>query len=102
LASGFENVATLDLVLSMQPSERGQPYRILKPAMAEVEAVVRRLVVEGTDSTPSHLYLELLRHGFRHGWDLGEFDLRHISGIVAAQGFVIHPKTGRLTSPGRT
>ena len=97
LASGFENVATLDLVLSMQPSEPSRTWAFQKPATSDVEAVVHRLLTQEAEPTPSYLYLELLRHGFRHGWDLGELDLSHVSGIVAAQGFTVHPKTGRLT-----
>lgn len=98
LASGFENVATLDLVLSMQPSQPSHTAHLQKPADGDVEAVVHRLLTEESETTPSHLYLELLRHGFRHGWDLGGLDLRHVSEIVATRGFAIHAKTGRLTS----
>src|SRR6266540_2583271 len=83
LASGFENVATLDLVLSMQPSEPSRTWALQKPATSDVEAVVHRLLTQEAEPTPSYLYLELLRHGFRHGWDLGELDLSHVSGIVA-------------------
>jgi 16S rRNA G966 N2-methylase RsmD len=98
LASGFENVATLDLVLSMRPSEPAPPARLLRPATADVDAVVQQLLTRQHGTTPSHLYLELLRHGFRHGWDLGGLDLRHVSERVAAAGFAVHTKTGRLTS----
>ncbi len=97
LASGFENVATLDLVLSMRSGKPAPPARLQQPATADVEAVVRHLLNTRNGTTPSHLYLELLRHGFRHGWDLGGLDLRHVSEFVAAQGVAIHTKTGRLS-----
>jgi 16S rRNA G966 N2-methylase RsmD len=96
LASGFENVATLDLVLSMRPSEPGQSLSLEAPGSADVEAVVRRLLALEKQATPSHLYLELLRHGFRNSWDLGGLDLRQVSAIVAVQGFSIDAKTGHL------
>ena len=98
LASGFENVATLDLVLSMQPGMLPQPPTLHKPPAAEINTVIRAVLAQEADITPSHLYLELLRHGFRHGWDLGGIDLRHVSDLVAAQGFTIDAKSGRLTS----
>lgn len=97
LASGFENVATLDLVLSMRPSEPAPPARLRRPATADVEAVVQDLLIRQHETTPSHLYLELLRHGFRNGWDLGGLDLRHVSEFVAARGLAVHSKTGRLS-----
>jgi 16S rRNA G966 N2-methylase RsmD len=102
LASGFENVATLDLVLSMRPSDTGPPDRRDRPGRADVERVVGRLLAEDHQTTSSsHLYLELLRHGIRSGWDLGGLDLRHVSEIVASRGFAPHPKTGRLTNMAR-
>ena len=102
LASGFENVATLDLVLSMRPSDTGPSDRRDRPARADVERVVGRLLTEDHQTTSSsHLYLELLRHGIRSGWDLGGLDLRHVSEIVASRGFASHPKTGRLTNMAR-
>gem|GEM_PF-3196801 len=64
---------------------------------ADVEAVVQHLLKKQNETTPSHLYLELLRHGFRHGWELGRLDLRQVSEFVAAQGFAVHAKTGRLS-----
>lgn len=97
LASGFENVATLDLVLSMQPSQSPQTAGLKEPESADVEAVVRRLLTSEKRTTQSHLYLELLRHGFRDGWDLGGLDLRHVGTIVATEGFSIDAKTGHLT-----
>jgi len=97
LASGIENVATVDLVLSMRPSEPASPARLWRPATADVEAVVQHLLKKQNETTPSHLYLELLRHGFRHGWELGRLDLRQVSEFVAAQGFAVHAKTGRLS-----
>ena len=97
LASGFENVATVDLVLSMRPGGPAPPARLQRPASADVESVVHRLLDTRNGTTPSHLYLELLRHGLRHGWDLGGLDLRQVSELVAARGFAVHSKTGRLS-----
>jgi 16S rRNA G966 N2-methylase RsmD len=97
LASGFENVATLDLVLTMQPSGSGQVLSVHRPAVTDVEAVIGSFLRQEAGPTPSHLYLELLRHGFRHGWDLSRLDLRHVIEVVASHDFSINAKSGRLT-----
>ncbi len=102
LASGFENVATLDLVLTMQPGQSGQtlPPQPRRLASEDIDAAVGRLLTREGGATPSHLYLELLRHGFRQGWDLGELDLRRVSKILTERGFAVDAKTGRLATNG--
>jgi 16S rRNA G966 N2-methylase RsmD len=96
LASGFENVATLDLVLTMRPGRAVPAAQLRRPLAADVDTAVGRLLTREGDATPSHLYLELLRQGFRQGWDLGELDLRRVSEALAASGFTVDAKTGRL------
>lgn len=99
LASGFENVATLDLMLTMRRAVRvGAPPHI--PEDAEIESVIIRVLEEANAVTPSHLYVELLRHGFRHGWDLSGLDLRKVGSTLSRTGITVHPKTGRLLDAG--
>ncbi len=98
LASGFENVATLDLVITMRPSEAGQPETLHAPDIDEIDGVVRGIAGE-SPQTPSHLYLELLRHGLRTGWDLSELDLTAVTAALVDNGWEIDPKSGALTKP---
>jgi 16S rRNA G966 N2-methylase RsmD len=96
LASGFEHVATLDLIITMTPADVAAQPRVHVTAQ-DVAAATRRLAAAGPRSTPSHLYLELLRHGMREGWHLGELDLRTVTGTLIEDGWDIEPKTGVLS-----
>jgi hypothetical protein len=96
LASGFEHVATLDLVITMTPS--GSPPRPLRHVSKEqIIETTRRLALSGNATTPSHLYLELLRTGIRECWKLDELDLRTVTEFLVSEGWEIEPKTGILT-----
>ena len=94
LASGFENVATLDLVLTMK---RGEPRRHhIVPSDSEIAEAVDEFLTE-PGVTPSHLYVELLRRGFREGWDLGTLDLRTIANHIRARAREVDPRTSAVS-----
>jgi adenine-specific DNA methylase len=95
LASGFEHVATMDLILSMRAAngEGRQPHR---PDDQEVEQAISRLLGDARADSPSHLYLELLRHGLRSGWDLSGLDLRAITATVQRMGWQVDAGSGKL------
>lgn len=97
LASGFEHVATLDLVLTMVPAESSSAPAI-RPSRADVEDVTRSLAGRGMP-TPSHLYLELLRHALRSDWSVAELDLRTVTSTLVEDGWTIEPTSGRLRRP---
>ena len=69
LTSGFEDVATLDLVITMVASD-SPPAPLRHISKEDVTEATRRLARTGNATTPSHLYLELLRTGIRDGWML--------------------------------
>jgi 16S rRNA G966 N2-methylase RsmD len=96
LASGFEHVATLDLIITMVPNG-GSHRPFVSPPPEAVAAVARAATTDRTARTPSHIYLELLRHGMREHWDLAELDLRAVTGALVADGWEIDDSTGRLT-----
>lgn len=98
LASGFEHVATLDLVLTMVRATNAKESSI-DPSNAEVAAMGRELASKGV-ATPSHLYLELLRHALRTGWSVAGLDLRTVTDALIEDGWTIDPKTGRLLAKG--
>lgn len=96
LASGFEHVATTDLILTMRESREDGPHIVHVPEPAEVEIAVTRILMEGRADSPSHLYLELLRQGISDGWDLSGLDLRLITQAIRSQGWNVDPASGRL------
>lgn len=95
LASGFEHVATLDLILTMRPA---RPSELSKRVVEtpDLASVTRRIAEASDGASPSHLYLELLRRGFRESWDLSKLDLRTVTSTLLTLGYAIDSKTGRL------
>ncbi|MDQ6945282.1 MAG: DNA methylase [Actinomycetota bacterium] len=95
LASGFEHVATLDLILTMRAAETTNidPQERQHP---DVATFTRRLAETALGQAPSHLYLELLRHGFRADWNLAKVDLRSVTQSLLDDGWTIDSKTGVL------
>lgn len=98
LASGFENVATLDLMLTLRPAPRAAPAAnaVVVPEPAAVDRLVRNLLAEDAALTPSHLYVELLRHGFRMAWDLSRLDLRGITVLLRSVDRGVDRRSGRV------
>jgi hypothetical protein len=96
LASGFEHVATLDLIMTMVPSDNKQ-WPFVVPTQNEIDDLARAATADRVARTPSHIYLELLRHGMREHWDLSELNLRAVTASLVADGWEIDEGTGRLT-----
>lgn len=96
LASGFEDVATLDLIITMREADGDVPTTLMAVDRATVAATIQELANVGP-ATPSHLYLELLRTGIREGWELGNLDLRDVTTALIEDGWDIDSKTGRLS-----
>jgi hypothetical protein len=96
LASGFEHVATVDLILSMRERREGDPINGHVPNATEVEDAVAVALADGRADSPSHLYLELLRRGIAEAWDLAGIDLRLVTQAATTQGWSIDTSTGRL------
>lgn len=94
LASGFEHVATLDLILTMKAATDAMPRPLVEPP--DVAEAVRALAADAVGATPSHLYLELLRRGFRAGWDLSRLDLRVVTAVLHADGWELDARTGKI------
>ena len=94
LVSGLENVATLDLVLTMKPGEPRRHH--VAPRHSEISEAVDELLTE-PGVTPSHLYLEMLRRGVREGWDLGTLDLRTITDHIRVREREVDPRTSAVS-----
>ncbi|MCW2855876.1 MAG: methylase [Marmoricola sp.] len=97
LASGFEHVATLDLVLTMRESDAVVP-ELTNPSYEQLVALTREVAAGGA-TTPSHLYLALLRSALGDGWSVAELDLRTVTETLLADGWAIDSRSGRLTRP---
>ncbi|HET8929219.1 MAG TPA: DNA methyltransferase [Acidimicrobiales bacterium] len=97
LASGFENIATLDLMLTLRPASDAVAPSVC-PTQSAVQSVAQDLLGGDADLTPSHLYLEILRHGFRHGWDLGQLDLSAVANLLRSVDLEIDPRSARVST----
>lgn len=100
LASGFENIATLDLVLTLREAQ--SPVRELcDPPIEVVSELVERHLATRVNSSPSLLYLDLLRHGFSVGWDLSRLDLRSVTEIIKNTHHAVDRRSALVTTkPG--
>lgn len=96
LASGFEHVATLDLIITMHAAEApsSPPSHV---SDEEISMEVLRLANSNSHTTPSHLYLEILRTAIRRGWKLDELDLSIVTSTLINDGWIVNPKSGRLS-----
>lgn len=94
LASGFEHVTTLDLIITMTVATSKLPD-LVAPSPAAVAVISRRLP-HGTAVTPSHVYLELLRHGMRENWDLSHLDLHSVTSTLQADDWEVDERSGHL------
>ena len=99
LASGFENVATLDLMLTLRPAPNGH-RPTSTPSSQVVDDFVRTLLAEDSEPTPSRLYLALLRHGLTEGWDLSRLDLRRVTALLTSADAVIDRRSARVLADG--
>ncbi len=96
LASGFEHVATLDLIMTMVPNGDDHRAFVAAPQDVVVEATRAAAADGGLMTSPSHIYLELLRRGMRERWDLSELDLRVVTQTLIADGWEIDEGSSRL------
>lgn len=99
LASGFEHVATLDLIMTMTVEDSGS-ICLITPGRDAVAAAALEFAASGDASTPSHIYLELLRRGIKLDWDLSTIDLRVVTQALVADGWDVALGTGLLSKAG--
>jgi 16S rRNA G966 N2-methylase RsmD len=95
LASGFENVVTADLVLSMRKALPGQAVELDRaPQDATATAVDEAL--EADAPTPTHVYLQVVRSFLRHHWDASGLDIAEIGVELRRRGLDVDPASGLL------
>ena len=96
LASGFENVVTVDLILSMRKAPGG-----MRPGIAQAPPTALTIAVDdvlGRDAspTPSHVYVSVIRDYLARGWDVSALDSGAIGVELARRGYEVDPRSGRL------
>lgn len=96
LASGFENVVTLDLILTMRLAENCSTRPLREPSQQELTEATSRVVTGERVETPSHVYVELVRQGLRDGWDLATLDFGFVSDVLKELGFQTDSASGRF------
>ncbi len=97
LASGFENVSTLDLMLTLRPASDGHGL-LLTPPPGVVDDFVVDLLARDPEPTPSRLYLALLRHGLTQGWDLSHLDLQRVTALLRSTDVAVDRQSARVLS----
>jgi DNA modification methylase len=95
LASGFENVVTYDLILSMRKGERGERLAFLEPEPGQFDTSVEDSLAVGA-RTPSHVYLGVVRDYLRRHLDVTEVDMGHIAEALSERGYAIDAATGKF------
>ena len=98
LASGFENTATVDLMLTLRPAQ-GPPPELIEPTQDDLEQHIRMQLAEDRDLSPSLLYLELLREGFRSNWNLVRLNLRNVTEIIQSTHRTVDRRSARVVNP---
>lgn len=96
LASGFENVVTADLVISMQ--KRGTPngHTIVAAPPDYLDSAIEAAIVGKEGDTPSHVYLGVVRQYLRDRYDMGAIDMAHIADHLTNLGYEIDATGGTL------
>ena len=72
------------------------PRELSDPPPSVVEQIVQEHLAEHSETSPSLLYLELLRHGFRSAWNLSQLDLRNVTTIIEETHGAIDRRTAQV------
>lgn len=98
LASGFENVVVVDLIMSMRKAEPLELERAIEPPPdGALEIAIHEVLVEDPAPTPSHVYLGVIRDYLSRGWDVSELNIAAIGTALEGRGYDVDAASGRLT-----
>jgi DNA-directed RNA polymerase subunit RPC12/RpoP len=101
LASGFENVVTVDLILSMRKAAVGEKGAVEDAPEGALTIAVRDVLAENTAPTPSHVYVGVIRDYLGRGWDVSELDVSGIGVVLQQLGYEVDARSGRLLKTER-
>ncbi len=95
LASGFENVVTVDLILSMRKAV-GESVDLQEAPEGALGITVDDVLAEDSSPTPSHVYLGVIRDYLERHWDVTELDIAGIGVALQERGYEVDASTGHL------
>lgn len=96
LSSGFENVVTADLVLSMQKDNEAASSDPATAPSESLSKMVDKALRAGAAPTPSHLYLRIIRRYLQRNWDLRNLHISDIVEAIKLSDFDIDAGSGQL------
>lgn len=98
LTSGFENVVTADLVVSMRKARVPDELAEITVAPdAFVDSAIDTAIAGKERDTPTHVYLGVVREYLRHGYDVGAIDMAHITHHLSDLGYEVDAAQGTIT-----
>ncbi len=98
LASGFENIVTADLILSMRKAGVDDEFAEIRLAPdAFLDQAIDAAVAGKERDTPTHVYLGVVREYLRHGYDIGAIDMAHVAHHLADLGYEVNAARGTIT-----
>lgn len=100
LASGFENVVVADLIISMRRVDTKSEAPVTEPVEGYFQEVVARILASGEATTPSHVYLGVIREYLRNHVDATEVGMDHIAQALSSAGYEADSSTGKLDIVG--
>lgn len=99
LASGFENVVTVDLVLSLRKVAKAKAVQLQDAPENAVEEVIAKVLEHDDCLTPSHVYLSAIRHYMRNGWKVAGIDVGDVIAALRRARYEIDSASGYLLAP---
>ncbi|MGH2848664.1 MAG: hypothetical protein ACRDL0_22120 [Thermoleophilaceae bacterium] len=87
LASGFENVVTVDLILSMRKAAEGEEREVGEAPDGALAIAVDDVFSEDAAPTPSHVYLGVIRDYLARHWDVSDLDIAGIGLVLQERGY---------------
>lgn len=100
LNSGFESVATLDLIVTVQKTSTKDRETHIRTSLEDTStALVQDMEVEESSLvglTSSHIYLSVLKEAMSNGISVTDLHLSDIEDRIEHLGLVLNKRTGRL------
>ncbi len=99
LNSGSEGVVTIDLVLTVQKPDLGEPAMSAVFAIRDTAALIREAIEDlsdSKDSSPSYIYANILRTAIQRGLVLDDLHLGDVLVALRNAGFSVSPRTGMI------
>lgn len=97
LASGFENVVTVDLVLSGRKAASGDEREVKEAPEGALAIAVSDVLAEEAVPTPSHVYVGVIRDYLQRRWDVSGLDVSGIGLALQELGYEVDPRSGCLS-----